>query len=108
MALTKCLGSMSANTPTATPTADLPPGLSRGKDVHIESLPSSAGRAYSYEGTSPHEIACGIAVYGPLPDTLKTTLVTVIDGYITKWTRHEPAYRLSGAPAQETYCGDPL
>jgi|ERR1700680_4288805 len=53
------------------------------------------------------EMACGIAIYGPVPDTLKTKLVSVIDGYKTLWTGHAPAYRLSGAPAEATYWGDP-
>lgn len=107
-ALSQCLGSISDKAPAATPSADLPPGLSRGKAVHVDALPGIAGKAYAYEGTSPREMACGIAIYGPVSDAVKSEIVGLIDSHAPIWTRHAPdPYRLSGRPAEEIYWGDP-
>ncbi|MDB5673491.1 MAG: hypothetical protein JWM65_473 [Sphingomonas bacterium] len=108
-ALAGCLASSSSQIPKATPASELPPGLSR-KDVHVEPIAGAAGKAYRYEGTSPAEISCGIALYGPVPRSLESRLVMLVDGHKDRWTRHAPGpYRLApGFPARQSYWGAPL
>jgi hypothetical protein len=109
-ALAGCLSSSSWQIPEAMPASAAPPGLSRGKDVHVEPIAGTAGKAYRYEGTSPAEISCGVAIYGPVPRSLETRLVKLIDGHKDRWTRHAPGpYRLApGFPARQSYWGAPL
>lgn len=106
-ALARCLASPSTQVPTTTPASDVPPGLSRGKEVHIEPIAGAAGKAYGYEGTSQGEISCGVALYGPVPRSLENRLVKLVDSHRDRWTRHvQTPYQLTPRfPARLSYWG---
>lgn len=84
-----------------------PPGLSRDRDVTVARL--SANRLFAYRGTGAHEIACGIAVYGPVPAGLRASLVRMIESHAGQWVAQPKAfYSLAHArPATITYWGAP-
>jgi hypothetical protein len=105
--LRNCIGSDSGLVPK--PSAELPPGLSRSEPLKMTPLGRASAGAYAYEGTNPHEIACGVAVYGPVDKTFVSKTTAFIESYSNSYARDpQPHYRFSDSPARETYWGDPL
>jgi hypothetical protein len=106
-ALARCLDRPDA-TQTDGVTLAAPPGLSRNRDVKVARL--SGARLFEYRGTSPHEISCGIAIYGPVSPVLKARLVEIIQSHSSQWVAEpRPSYALDGAaPAGITYWGNRL
>jgi hypothetical protein len=95
--LARCLdnpGGFTLNGETLAP----PPGLARQGAVKVGRI--AGNRLFEYVGTSPHEIACGIALYGPVAADVKSRLLEVL-----KSRKGEPggSHPLSGGTA--TYWG---
>jgi len=109
-AVDRCLSLPSSLIPATTPAGDLPPGLSRGKNVHVEPITGTGGKGYGYEGTSLREISCGVALYGPVPRSLESRLEKLIESHKERWTRHAPGpYQLPlSVPARQSYWGTAL
>lgn len=108
-ALTRCLSPSSVPKLAYTPSATIPPGISRGSNIKVAAVPSTHDRTFSYQGTSPHELACGVVLYGPVSLALKRQMKAVIDGYSPRWTPQALGpYRLGQAvTGEQTYWGDP-
>jgi hypothetical protein len=84
-----------------------PPGLSRHLEVKVAQI--SADRLYEYRGTSPHEISCGIAMYGRVPKDLKLQLITIFEHIGSMWKLQPRSfYSFDGSVrGTETYWGLP-
>jgi hypothetical protein len=72
-------------------------------------VPDSHGRTFAYQGTSPHELACGVVLYGSVSSAKKRQIKAVINGYGLRWTPHPLGpYTLGEAvTGEQTYWGDP-
>jgi hypothetical protein len=107
--ISHCLGSFSAREPKASDAAQIPPGLIEGNAVSVAPI-AGAIEAFSYEGTRPRVVSCGVAIYGPVSPTERQRITALITAG-PKWKRHTiQAYDLSkqSLGAKETYWGDPL
>jgi len=97
-ALARCLGSPPPSKLISTPLAAAPPGMSRHADVSVEAVPGSGDRVFAYQGTSPHEVACGVLVYSPVSPILEKQLKRAMEGYSPRWVPQAPGpYSLSGS-----------
>ena len=70
-------------------------------------MPTSTSRqAFSHQGTGTHVISCGIAIYGPVSDTLTQNEISRIIDNDLRWKPYSPSpYKHPGAPAAEKYLG---
>ena len=108
-ALSHCLGSFSAKLPAASDPAQVPPGLIEGVGVNVTPI-AGEDHAFSYEGTSPRAMTCGVAIYGPVSQTMRQRITTMVQGN-PAWKPHAiEAYDLSKRfpDAEESYWGDPF
>ncbi|NIJ34095.1 hypothetical protein [Sphingomonas oligoaromativorans] len=108
-ALSRCLGSFSAKLPPPSDAAQIPPGLIEGTAVRVVPV-EGAAQTFSYEGTSPRAMTCGVAIYGPVSQELRQRIIALITGS-PKWKPHATdAYDLSKRfpGAEEAYWGDPF
>ncbi len=92
----------------ATASSEIPPGLAR-KDVSIEKIPGNGVRGYAYHANSRSEIACGIALYGPVSSGEISALVSEVIKEKPSYSKSSAdSYRLTAAaPAHITYYADP-
>lgn len=107
-ALSHCLGSFSATPPAASRSVQVPPGLIEGAEVSVAPIEGD-GHAFSYNGTNPREMTCGVAIYGPISGAIRQRITSPLDGN-PKWKANAvEAYDLSKRfpDAKETYWGDP-
>lgn len=106
-ALSKCLKSPSNGISVPTEAGHVPPGLIGGKMVRAQPIANVGGSAFSYEGTSPQIISCGIALYGPVDRTLRNDLIAIINGSGKGASNSISAYDLKKEfpDAQEAYWG---
>jgi len=108
-AISHCIGSFSAKLPSASDPAQVPPGLIEGTGVSVAPIVGE-DRAFSYEGTNPRVMACGVAIYGPVSRTMRQRINVLVQGN-PAWKPHAvEAYDLSKRfpDAEETYWGDPF
>jgi hypothetical protein len=108
-AISHCLGSFSAKLPPASAPDRVPPGLIEGTGVSVAPI-AGEDHAFSYEGTNPREMTCGVAVYGPVSRTMRQRITSLVEGN-PRWKPHAAtSYDLSKRfpDAEETYWGDPL
>ncbi len=108
-ALFHCIGSFSAKLPSASDPALVPPGLIEGTGVSVAPI-AGEDRAFSYEGTNPRVMACGVAIYGPVSQNMRQRIKTMVQGN-PAWKPHAiEAYDLSKRfpDAEESYWGDPF
>jgi hypothetical protein len=108
-ALSHCLGSFSAKLPAASDPAQVPAGLIEGVAVRVAPI-AGENHAFSYEGTNPREMTCGVAIYGPISVAMRQRITSLVEGN-PRWKAHAvEAYDLSKQfpEAKETYWGDPL
>ena len=108
-AVSHCLGSFSAKLPAASDPAQVPPGLIEGAGVSAAPI-AGADHAFSYEGTNPRAMTCGVAIYGPISGAMRQRITSLVEGN-PRWKAHAvEAYDLSKRfpDAKEAYWGDPL
>ncbi len=104
-ALARCFNFSSGIVPSVSDPKTIPPGLIDGRDVNIVAVPGTSRHAFSYRGTGTHVISCGIAIYGPVSDTLQNEISRIIDNDL-RWKPYSPSpYKHPGAPAAEKYWG---
>jgi hypothetical protein len=104
-ALARCLDKPDTPEPNGESVAS-PPGLSRNQHVEVVRI---SQRLFAYSGTSPHEISCGIAFYGPVSDAMRNAMFEMIQNRAHWVAQPRPLYSFPGAAqAKLTYWGTRL
>jgi len=108
-AISHCLGSFSAKLPLASAPDQVPPGLIEGTAVSVAPI-AGENHAFSYEGTNPRAMTCGVAIYGPVSRTMRRQITSLVEGNPRWKPRATTSYDLSKRfpDAEETYWGDPF
>jgi hypothetical protein len=102
-ALRNCLPYSSGQIPKASDVANVPPGLIRGGAVHVSPLPGTNENAFRYEGTDPRVMSCGVAVYGPVSNSLHQDVRNLLAQFAEsrKWQPHSSGPWQDLVPATE-------
>jgi hypothetical protein len=105
-AVAKCLNSRLDDIPPVSDPESVPPGLIPGHNVSVTMLHGDTGKAFSYRGTVPNVISCGVALYGPVPDYVRKSARGAIERS-GRWKVSSPDFwKLSVPPADNEYWGD--
>lgn len=100
-ALARCLDDPAHFLPTGQSSAP-PPGLSRQDQVEVAHGPR--GRLFEFRGTAQQEIACGIALYGPVAPRMRAQLLKTITSRRNEPTGSDPVS--DAGTGTVTYWGD--